>query len=160
MFEMMPRWFHLCAGLLAAALTSCTTAFPTHLDGKYVRRPMIVKIFIGGAFGRSYEIFSDGFTVRYKRADSMFGLEETAGTRFRPDLKQWREFRQELDRLDAWHWRPFYVQEGVADGTSWHVVVADGPNRIVYSFGSNAYPDGFDRLLAATRLLISGHEFK
>jgi hypothetical protein len=130
------------------------------VDGEYVPRPEVVRIFIGGLFGPSFEVFSDGVTVRYKRAEGMYALETTSGVTFTPDLKQWKQFRQDLDQLDAWKWQARYVNEGVMDGTKWYATIADGPNRIISSSGSNAYPEGFDGFLAAVRRLIGDREFK
>ena len=120
----------------------------------------MVKVFIGGLFGPSYEVFSDGVTLRYKTADGMLELEKTSGVRLTPSLQQWKQFRQALDQAGAWKWEGRYVREDIHDGTSWYVVVADGPNRTISSYGGNAYPEGFEEVLAATRALIGGGDFR
>ncbi len=123
-------------------------------------RPIVVKIFIGGLLGSSYEIFSDGFTVRYKAAHGMLRLPETKGETFTPDLIAWKEFREALERINAWDWKTRYENSAIKDGTIWEVVVIDSPERPIISFGENAYPEKFDLFLAAVKRLIGGREFK
>lgn len=156
------------AALAVAAVTvSCTSPSreqelpypPTHIGKQYVRRPEAIKLFIGGAFGPSYEVFSDGVTVRYRTADSMLHLPQTKGETFTPDLARWKEFRDTLDKLNAWNWKSRYHDPTVQDGTSWQVIVIDTYDRQINSVGGNAYPENFDLFLAAVRRLIGGREF-
>jgi hypothetical protein len=161
MFELKLRCIQLMLGLVGVcAVTSCSSIPPTHLGDEYVPRPEVVKLFIGGLFGPSYEIFSDGVRVRYKQADGMFGLEKTAGTEFTPDLRRWKEFREELDRINAWDWKPNYRKADVKDGTSWFVIISDGPTRVINSYGSNAYPEKYDDFLVAVRHLIGNRKYQ
>ena len=126
----------------ASSNLACSTAeYPTHLDGKYVSRPNVVKLFIGGAFGPSYEVLSDGFTVRYKKGNNMFLLKTKKGINLTPSLKQWSDFLNTLDSIDAWNWKPRYANTNILDGTSWRFIMVDPDKRIINSSGSNAYPE-------------------
>ena len=161
MLDLKLGYIQLMLGLIGVcAVTSCSSIAPTHLGDEYVPRPEVVKLFIGGLFGPSYEIFSDGVRVRYKHANGMFGLEKTRGTEFTPDLRRWKEFREELDRINAWGWKPNYRKPDVKDGTSWFVIISYGSTRVINSYGSNAYPEDFEDFLAAVRHLIGNRTFQ
>jgi len=76
-----------------------------------------------------------------------------------PTSAQWREFRQTLDELVVWQWRPDYTNASSADGTQWRLSL-DYPDRGLRSQGSNDFPKHFDRYLAAVRKLLDGEEFR
>lgn len=132
-----------------------------HVDDRYAPKLDVVLISIGGGFGPRYQICSDGSIVRYKAEDGMLALpDKKTTTYFTPELKEWKEFREALDRINVWGWKPNYIDPDIMDGTSWSVIIIDETGREIRSHGSNAYPRKFDRFLAAAKKLIGGREFR
>ncbi len=99
--------------------------------------PQRFSVFIGGFMGESFQLqLKDGaliYTV-LSRAQS-----SEKRSLIRPTLEQWREFRQTLDRLRVWKWRPDYPNAGVMDGTQWSLEIAF-EDRAIQTRGSNNYP--------------------
>jgi hypothetical protein len=56
-----------------------------------------------------------------------------------PSEDQWRQFWQDVDRMDVWSWLPKYIDSDVLDGIEWSLSLShDG--RKVKCEGINAYP--------------------
>ncbi len=126
-------------------------------------RPTTLSIAIGGYTGNSYavEMTEDGLIYR----SFSYGYEPNQVMPVTPDGEAWDAFRQALDDLDVWNWRPDYVNESIMDGTNWHVEIEWGEKR-VQSGGSNGYPGGressrqFSGFLKAVSQLIGGRAFR
>ena len=71
-----------------------------------------------------------------------------------PSDDEWRNFTQEMDRIDVWSWRDTYSELEIDDGPAWELKLRIGSTR-VRSWGHMWYPDGehpgaqFNGLLAA-----------
>jgi hypothetical protein len=127
-----------------------------------VIKPEVISVEIGGMYGASYEITYDRRTLRYYSGQNGFLPEKAKPTIIKPSDEQWQAFFDELDQMNAWKWKRYYINPKEHDGTAWSVVVSyplQG-SRDVLSSGSNAYPPNFQQFLAAVRKLIGGREFR
>ena len=61
-----------------------------------------------------------------------------------PSEESWMKFWKEMDAIDIWKWKAEYMDNQLADGHSWEVVIEHGDKRI-HSRGSNMYPAQFER---------------
>ena len=146
---------------VVATLVSCSStqpkikddSLPTSANEDYVTRPHFLNIYIGGFLGPSYEIISDGLTIRYKAVNS---IEEV----FTPDEKTWKKFRESLNKVNAWGWNSKYIDPKIKDGTTWGVIIVDENGKQIHTYGRNAYPNKFNDFLAAVRELVGGREFQ
>lgn len=145
---------------LAFTFTHCLAAdTPTQ---KYVRKPEVMSVRIGGAFGQSYEIAYDRRELRYYEATSSFLIREAKAKIIRPSEEEWQAFYDDLERIKAWKWKRYYEQPEIQDGTVWSAVIvyaSRAPHDVVSS-GSNAYPPNFQDFLAAVQKLIGGKTFR
>ena len=126
--------------------------------------------YIGGFLGASYGIELRAGTLTYTSSDR--GRQNTRHVRVKPTAAEWREFRQTLDDLKVWQWRPDYPRHGTVDGTQWSLDIAYA-DHAVKCRGDNSYPEAngtpngkpestptFDRYLAAITKLIGGRDFR
>ena len=61
-----------------------------------------------------------------------------------PSKKSWKKFWKEMDAIGIWKWNAEYIDNQLADGDSWEVLLEHGDKRI-HSRGSNKYPPQFER---------------
>jgi hypothetical protein len=125
--------------------------------------PERLRISIGGYFGPCYSVTLEEGRLIYTysargpsggepkpewplepKLRELLGLEPLPGAdEIHPSAKQWRAFRQELDRLNVWCWQSNYSNSSVCDGTGWSAEIAYS-DRSVVSSGNNCFP-GWDR---------------
>ena len=162
------RFFHV---FLAATLF-CGASFAA----EPAPIPKQFSALIGGFFGPTYVIELRDGTLHYtehKRSTGP-GPKPTASATITPTAEQWREFRESLDQLNVWRWRPDYNNDAIADGTQWRLEIKYADHALKTE-GSNDYPDAtgapkaksdiattktFDRYLAAVEKLLGGKTFK
>lgn len=145
--------------LLIAFLTApCLRAEPE----KYVIKPEIMRLFIGGFEGPSYEVLYDGRELRYYAADNMFALRTAKPKIIKPSPEQWQAFFDELEALHVWSWKDRYEDPGTADGTvcSSIIVYPTRDRRALVSSGSNQFPDNYPDFLKTVRKLIGDLPFE
>lgn len=75
-----------------------------------------------------------------------------------PSDAQWRAFRESLDRLNVWQWRPEY-RRPILDGTGWSLNIQYNDRRLIAA-GHNSYPDNFEAFLEAVNTLLGGRKFR
>jgi hypothetical protein len=129
---------------------------------RFVQKPTLISLMIGGAFGPSYEVTYDQRELRYYAAKDFFTLRKARPIIIRPTGEQWQAFFNELEKRKAWKWRRNYTNPDVQDGTSWRAFISYETRdaRDLVSSGSNAYPADFKMFLAAVRSLIGGRAFE
>ena len=129
---------------------------------KFVYKPNVISVMIGGAFGQSYEVTYDGRELRYYSAKDFFELKTVKPVVIKPTDEQWQTFFDELEKSRVWEWKRDYFDPNTADGTSWRAFVSYPTRdaRDLVSSGSNAYPSDFKAFLAAVRKLIGGRKFE
>ena len=128
--------------------------------------PTRLNIYIGGFDGPSYSLILTNNLLEYMAWGGGPPLDDTPKQLISPTDAQWTDFRHELDQVGIWSWSTNYVDEGVLDGSQWHVDIAY-PDLSITSEGSNAYPGSltmergstFNRLLEAIQRLINGKPF-
>jgi hypothetical protein len=94
-----------------------------------------------------------------RKAPTGPGAQATSSATITPTAEQWREFRQSIDELKVWRWRPDYSDSAIMDGTQWQLELAYSDHSLKTG-GSNKYPEHFDRYLAAVQKLLGGKTFK
>ena len=115
---------------------------------------------IGGFFGSTYGVALRDGTLYYTERKARTGpADATSSATIKPTAEQWREFRQSIDELKAWRWRPDYSDSAIMDGTQWQLELAYSDHSLKTG-GSNKYPEHFDRYLAAVQKLLGGKTFK
>jgi hypothetical protein len=57
-----------------------------------------------------------------------------------PTAQAWRDFWTAAEEVGVRRWRQEYRAEGVVDGSGW-VLRIENKGTVVYTYGSNAYPD-------------------
>jgi hypothetical protein len=129
---------------------------------KFVQKPTVMSVLIGGAFGQSYEVTYDERELRYYSAKNFFELKTTKPVIIKPTDQQWQTFFDELERMKAWKWKRDYTNPNVHDGVSWRAFISYETRdaRDLVSRGSNAFPTDFKAFLAAVRNLIGDRKFE
>ncbi len=61
-----------------------------------------------------------------------------------PSKEKWERFWKEMDAIEIWKWNSEYIDESLADGRSWEVLLEYGDKKI-HSTGRNMYPAQFER---------------
>jgi hypothetical protein len=125
---------------------------------------------IGGFLGSSYQLELHGATLTYTASGR--GHRDSQRATITPTPAQWREFREALDALKIWEWRPDYPTDGTVDGTQWALDI-EYTDHVLKTQGSNCYPDAtgkpngkpestktFDLYLAAIKKLTGGKTFQ
>jgi hypothetical protein len=64
--------------------------------------------------------------------------------KIRPPEEGWKKFWKEMDAIGIWQWNAEYIDDQLADGHSWEVLLEHGDKKI-HSRGSNKYPAQFER---------------
>jgi hypothetical protein len=131
-------------------------------ESPYVPKPEIMRIFIGGYEGPSYEVLYDGRELKYYQASNMFDLKKSTPEIIPATNEDWAKFLKALDDMNAWAWKKKYINPSVKDGTTWNTTIVynfanKGP---ITTYGSNSYPSGFDGFLSAVSALVGGRKFK
>ncbi|MGA9518133.1 MAG: hypothetical protein WBV27_05065 [Trichococcus sp.] len=94
---------------------------------------------VGGYFGGYYQV---GVDLENNLVSWTHGgegeLEETVHRTIR--LATGGKFVEQLETLDLLNWEAEYVDQGIMDGTQWHIeIVMDG--HTIAKHGSNDYPE-------------------
>ena len=94
---------------------------------------------VGGYFGGYYQV---GVDLENNLVSWTHGgegeLEETVHRNIR--LATVKKFLEQLETLDLLNWEAEYVDQGIMDGTQWHIeIVMDG--HTIAKHGSNDYPE-------------------
>ena len=129
---------------------------------KFVWKPLLMRLFIGGFDGSSYEIIYDGRDLRYFAAENMFLLQTTKPQIIKPGREQWQSFFNELNALRVWDWKGRYEEPNVKDGTVWSCIIVyeTQDRRVVVSSGSNLFPKNYPDFLSTVKKLIGDRTFK
>ena len=131
-----------------AAATLLSAAEPSFV-------PKTFSAYVGGFNGPTYLVELHDGVLTYTSGPR----NEPNHAKITPTAAQWQEFRQTLDELDIWRWRPDYSNNAIKDGTQWRLDFAYS-DRTLKLKGSNEYPKHFDRYLAAVQKLLGGKTFK
>jgi hypothetical protein len=119
-------------------------------------RPVSLEVSSGGYGGPNYQLTMANDVLEYRGWDCS---SDPIQVTIVPTEARWRAFRRKLDKMDVWSWRERYESELlILDGTQWELELCY-PDRVIRSYGSNAYPDNFNAFLRAVRALIGGLEF-
>ncbi len=70
-----------------------------------------------------------------------------------PNEREWIVFKKSLDDIGVWKWKKRYINSNILDGTQWELVIEYGDKKLK-SYGSNSYPDEFNKLRIAFGLLL------
>ena len=156
--------------LLAGLLWVCCLALTARTAEPAAAVPEHCVARIGGFMGSSYSVELHGDTLTYTATEA--DRRTTRRYEVKPTAAQWREFRQTLDDLGAWHWQKDYPNRGVDDGTQWLLEVQYADHALK-TRGDNNYPDEagrpngqpqfttpFNRYLAAVEKLTGGQTFR
>ena len=129
---------------------------------KFVYKPTVMSVMIGGAFGQSYEVTYDQRELRYYSAKNFFALKTATPVVIKPTDEQWQAFFDELEKRKVWKWKRDYTNPDVHDGIYWRAFISYETRdaRDLVSSGSNAYPTDFKAFLAAVRKLIGEKTFE
>ena len=83
----------------------------------------------------------DGEVLRYE--ETLVG-EPPRKQNLTPSKESWMKFWKEMDAIDIWKWKAEYMDNKLADGHSWEVLLEHGDKRI-HSRGRNMKPAQFER---------------
>ncbi len=118
--------------------------------------PAFLHFHIGGFSGHSWELaWTEGRRWLREHAHGYGLLKSTSWRPYSlPERSPWGRFGRLLDDLKLWDWPDTFVDNNVLDGTQWSIEIHWKGQR-QKTYGSNAFPDGFDRLERALRRLAS-----
>ncbi len=98
-----------------------------------------IEAYVGGYFGSCYQVEIDleNNLVSWTHG----GGGEPANMALRNiRLATGKKFVEQLETLDLLNWEAEYVDQGIMDGTQWHIeIVMDG--HTIAKHGSNDYPE-------------------
>lgn len=117
----------------------------------------MIFISIGGQNGDSYSVedIKKGI-LKYSKIDDR-GRQSVKRIAYNDTALS--AFEQALLNINANGWQAYYANTSTVDGTNWRIKI--GTERLnIHSGGRNAYPDGFDEFLKATRDLLGGLSFE
>lgn len=89
----------------------------------------------------------------------VFQVEKTIGgktvqkEKITPSEESWKQFWKEMDAIGIWEWNKKYIEERLADGHSWEILLEYNDKKI-HAMGRNMYPAQFERYEKAVLELL------
>ena len=153
---------------------------------KKTATPNVFKfVLIAGPSGSSYAVRLAGANLDYIQTPpdhklqgesphpgAQYGSGSGDSRKIQVSEASWSEFRECLERLEIWDWKPHYDDSTVMEGTQWILELTWGEKSLC-SGGSNAYPvldsepesshggytQAFSEFLLGLRQLLGGVDF-
>lgn len=125
-------------------------------------RPSYLHVEINSPFHDSFLVSMQAGELFYRRAGTMFEINEARPRHVRVSEGAWVSFFNDIDNLNIWSWNADYDNKLIADGVAWKVDIVyphEKKMRSVHSRGSNAFPPEFDKFMKALRKILGNrHE--
>lgn len=109
--------------------------------------------YMPGAGSDEVELRHDGLVFESRR----IGRPAESAT-LKPSAERWQAFRESLDRLNVWQWRPEYHRP-IPDGTGWSLRIQYADRQLTAE-GHNNHPENFGAFLEAVNTLLGGRKFR
>lgn len=110
--------------------------------------PIIFSFFIGGYHGENIKIRKYYNSIEIQKSDAPIFYEEDKVLR-KVSRDEWIKFWRKIDKINIWNWQKDYFNPHILDGTQWELIIQLNDKKRTKIFGSNSYPENFQKFLNA-----------